>query len=54
MALKILVGTQSNDSCMLLFVQYLCGGGNTGGRPDRGQMHYRSGLNMILLIEWYR
>lgn len=25
----------------------------TGGQ-DRGQMHYRSGLNMIPLIEWYR
>ena len=34
--------------------KYLCGGGNTGGRPDRGQFHYRSGLNMIPLLEWYR
>jgi len=24
------------------------------GVADRGQMHYRSGLNMIPLIEWYR
>ena len=24
------------------------------GANDRGQMHYRSGLNMIPLIEWYR
>ena len=24
------------------------------GAADRGQMHYRSGLNMIPLIEWYR
>jgi len=24
------------------------------GCADRGQMHYRSGLNMIPLIEWYR
>jgi hypothetical protein len=24
------------------------------GKPDRGQMHYRSGLNMIPLLEWYR
>jgi len=24
------------------------------GVQDRGQMHYRSGLNMIPLIEWYR
>lgn len=24
------------------------------GSSDRGQMHYRSGLNMIPLIEWYR
>ena len=24
------------------------------GASDRGQMHYRSGLNMIPLIEWYR
>jgi len=24
------------------------------GAQDRGQMHYRSGLNMIPLIEWYR
>ena len=22
------------------------------GKPDRGQMHYRSGLNMIPLLEW--
>lgn len=24
------------------------------GKPDRGQMHYRAGLNMIPLLEWYR
>ena len=24
------------------------------GKPDRGQMHYRSGLNMIPLLEYYR
>ena len=24
------------------------------GSPDRGTMHYRAGLNMIPLIEWYR
>ncbi|KAL3907316.1 MAG: hypothetical protein SGPRY_010213, partial [Prymnesium sp.] len=24
------------------------------GASDRGQMHYRAGLNMIPLIEWYR
>jgi hypothetical protein len=24
------------------------------GKPDRGQFHYRSGLNMIPLLEWYR
>lgn len=24
------------------------------GSQDRGQMHYRAGLNMIPLLEWYR
>ena len=32
--------------------KYYAGAGT--GKPDRGQMHYRSGLNMIPLIEWYR
>ena len=49
---KITAVTWDSDKDPTGFPKWMAG--ISGGVPDRGQMHYRAGLNMIPLLEWYR